>query len=416
MHITIFVYGTWGDLRPHVVLGTALQKLGHDVQVVGSPVYEDWVRERGLGFYALTTDINVFAKENASVMDVGIIKQLQMLRKHIPAIFTQMALETYEATRHSDVLITVEFGVALLFDILKVNNLKTILINPAPLNPTSNIAFVGMPSVPSWFPFRAWYNRMSYSVLHRIQWSTLASARNEIATKHLGISKSKFKDYEATLATIPALTCVSQHVFQRPSDWAEHFQVTGYLIDDDQDWTAPQDLVDFIEAGEAPVYIGFGSMPDSKSEATTQLIIEAVTQTKKRAVILTGWAGLRAERVPDTIHILDYAPHSWLFPQMSALIHHGGAGTTASGFRAGVPMMIVPHAGDQAYWGRTVHELGVGIKPIPRKKLSVEKLAEAIMTLTSSNVMRANAQTLSAKIEQENGLKENVRWVEKFLT
>ncbi len=415
MHITIFVYGTWGDLRPHVVLGAELLKAGHEVQVVGSPVYEDWVRERGLEFYALTTDVNVFSKENASIMDEGIIRQLQMVRQDMPVIFTQMALETYEASRNSDILITVEFGVALLFDILKVNNLKTILINPAPLNPTSEFAFVGMPSVPSWFPFKVWYNDLSYNLLHRIQSSTMAGARNDIATKHLGVPKSKFKEYEATLAKIPAITCVSQHIFQRPSDWAEHFQVTGYLIDDDPDWKAPQDLVDFIEAGEAPVYIGFGSMPNSKPEATTQLIIEAVQQTGKRAVILKGWAGLRADDSPDNIYILDYAPHSWLFPKMSALVHHGGAGTTASGFRAGVPMTIVPHQADQPYWGRTVFELGVGTKPIPRKKLSVDNLASAIRIMSSDESMRANAQELSGKIAQEDGLAESVAWVEKFL-
>ena len=415
MHITIFVYGTWGDLRPHVVLGAELLKAGHKVQVVGSPVYEDWVRERGLEFYALTTDVNVFSKENASIMDEGIIRQLQMVRQDMPVIFTQMALETYEATRNSDILITVEFGVALLFDILKVNNLKTILINPAPLNPTSEFAFVGMPSVPSWFPFKVWYNDLSYNLLHRIQWSTMAGARNDIATKHLGVPKSKFKEYEATLAKIPAITCVSQHIFQRPSDWAEHFQVTGYLIDDDPEWEAPQDLVDFIEAGEAPVYIGFGSMPNSKPEATTQLIIEAVQQTGKRAVILKGWAGFHADDSPDNIYILDYAPHSWLFPKMSALVHHGGAGTTASGFRAGVPMTIVPHQADQPYWGRTIFELGVGTKPIPRKKLSVNNLANAIRIMTSDETMRAKAQELSAKIAQEDGLAESVAWVEKFL-
>ncbi|MBC7869490.1 MAG: glycosyltransferase family 1 protein [Chitinophagaceae bacterium] len=415
MHISIFVYGTWGDIRPHVVLGMALQKAGHEVQVVASQGYEKWVRARNLGFYPLTTDVSIFAKENASIMDAGIIEQLQTARKVLNPILAQMGLEVLKATRESDVLMTVEFGVSLLFDVLRVNNLKTILINPAPLNPTSEVSFATMPSAPNWFPFSQGYNRFTYSIVQRLQWSVLGGARNELATKHLGLPKSKLRDFQTMLAATPALTTVSKHVFNRPTDWPEHFQVTGYLFDDEPEWTPPQELTDFLEAGEAPIYIGFGSMPDSKPEATTRTLIDAVQQASKRAVILKGWAGLGADNVPENIHILNYAPHSWLFPRMSAVIHHGGAGTTASGFRAGVPTVIIPHNADQPYWGRRVTELGVGAQMIPRKKLTVETLHHAIKTVTEDSRLRENAQILGRKIQQEDGLTEAVKWVEHYL-
>lgn len=414
MHITIFVYGTWGDIRPHVVLGRELQKAGHDVQVVGSPVYEEWVRARKLGFYPLTTDVNTFAKENAAIMDEGIIKQLQIVRKELPQIFTQMGSEVLAATRDSDVLMTVEFGIALVFDILKVNNLIPILINPAPLNPTRELASV-VPPAPGWFPFPGWYNRLSYNLVERLQWMVLGGARNTLATKHLGLPKSKFKDFQATLAVTPALTTVSKHLVQRPADWAEHFQVTGYLFDDDPEWTPPQELSDFLAAGAAPVYVGFGSMPDSKPEATTRMILDAVQQTGQRAIILTGWAGLGAEDVPENVHILKYAPHSWLFPKMAAVVHHGGSGTTASGFRAGVPTIIVPHNADQPYWGRRAKQLGVGTDPIPRKKLTAEKLAAAIKEATTNATMQARAQELGKKIAAEDGVGEAVKFIRNIL-
>ncbi|MCB9454124.1 MAG: glycosyltransferase, partial [Anaerolineaceae bacterium] len=135
MHITIFVYGTWGDIRPHVVLGMALQKAGHEVQVVASPEYEAWVHARNLGFHPLTYDTNIFIRENASLKDMSVMQQMRVVPKMLNPIMTQMGLETLEATRKSDVLMTVEFGVGLLFDVIRVNNLKTILINPAHLNP-----------------------------------------------------------------------------------------------------------------------------------------------------------------------------------------------------------------------------------------------------------------------------------------
>lgn len=414
MHISIFVYGTWGDLRPHVVLGMALQKAGHEVQIVASPGYEQWVRMRNLGFYPLTMDVNTFAKDNASVMDANIIGQLQIARKIMKPIMTQMGLEVLEATHNSDVLMTVEFGAALLFDIVRVNKLRTILINPAPLNPTSEFASA-MPPAPTWFPDKAKYNRFTYGVVQYAGWSVVGPARNEIATIRLGLPKSKFKDFQAMLAITPALTTVSKHVVQRPADWPEHFQVTGYLFDDDPDWTPPQDLIDFLGAGKAPVYIGFGSMPDGKPEATTRTIIEAVRRAGKRAVILTGWAGLGMDDVPENIHILKYAPHSWLFPHMAAVVHHGGSGTTASGLRAGVPTVIVPHNGDQPFWGRRVGELGVGTAPIPRKKLTADNLAVAISEATNNHTMQEEAVKLGEKIRAEDGLAEAVKWVEHYL-
>lgn len=413
MHITIFVYGTWGDIRPHVVLGQALQKIGHEVQVIASPGYEQWVRDRGLGFYPLTTDVNTFARENADLMDRGFISQLQTLRMRIAPIFTQMGLEVMEATRNSDVLMTVEFGASLLLDVIKANRLKPIFVNPAPINPTRASNTV-LPAKPKWFPFEGWYNRLGYSVLRQSSWRALAGGRNPL-TKQLGLPKSKYKDCRALVDASPALTTVSQHVFQRPADWGDHWQVTGFLFDDDPGWSPPQGLVDFLASGEAPVYIGFGSMPDTKPKATTDMIIDAIQRTGKRAIILTGWAGLGANDVPENIHILKYAPHSWLFPKMAAVVHHGGSGTTASGMRAGVPTVVVPHQGDQGFWGRTVQALGVGVAPIPRKKLTADNLAAAIMELTSNRTIQANARALGEKIQQEDGLTEAMQWMERFL-
>ncbi|MEZ4667953.1 MAG: glycosyltransferase [Anaerolineae bacterium] len=348
------------------------------------------------------------------MMDANPLKQLQIARSLLNPIFTEMGLEVLEATRYSDVLMTVEFGAALLFDVLHANKLKTILINPAPINPTREFA-TAMPPAPQWFPFPQWYNRMTYTMLERITWSVVGGPRNEIVTKHLGLPKSNFAAYRDMLAATPALTTVSKHVVQRPADWGKQFQVTGYLFDDDPNWQPPQDLSDFLAAGDPPVYIGFGSMPDSKPQATTRMIIDAVHKTGKRAVILTGWARLAADNLPSNIHILKYAPHSWLFPRMAAVVHHGGSGTTASGLRAGVPTTIVPHNGDQPYWGRRVVELGVGTKPIPRKKLTADNLAAAIIEATSNQAMRERAQELGKKIETEDGVGEAVKAVQQFL-
>jgi UDP:flavonoid glycosyltransferase YjiC (YdhE family) len=414
MHISIFVYGTWGDIRPHVVLGQALQKLGYEVQVVTSLGFEQWVRARNLDFYPLTTDANTFARANAGVLDENVFRQFQLMRQSMYPNLVQTGLEVLEATRKSDVLITGEFGISFLFDIIKVNKLRLLFINTFPLSFSRDVPSVITPPAPDWLPLPQLYNRMSHSMARRMQWLLFSGASRAIAQK-LGLPKSSYNEFQTFVDAAPALNVVSRYVFPRPSDWGDHWQVTGYLFDDDPDWSPPQDLVDFLEAGEAPVYIGFGSMPDSKPQATTRMIIEAVQKAGKRAVILKGWAGFGIDDMPDNIHVLKYAPHSWLFPRMAAVVHHGGAGTTASSFRAGVPTIVVPHTADQPYWGRRIQQLGVSTAPIPRKNLTADNLAAAITEATTSRALQANARALGEKICAEDGLAEAIKWVERFL-
>jgi UDP:flavonoid glycosyltransferase YjiC (YdhE family) len=139
-------------------------------------------------------------------------------------------------------------------------------------------------------------------------------------------------------------------------------------------------------------------------EAMLQLILQALARTQQRAIILSGWGGLRAASMPDTVFMVDSVPFSWLFPRVAAVVHHGGAGTTAAGFRAGVPSIIIPFFADQPFWGQRVMDLGVGPAPIPRKKLTAERLAQAIQTAVTDQILRERAADLGAKIRAEDGI------------
>jgi sterol 3beta-glucosyltransferase len=158
--------------------------------------------------------------------------------------------------------------------------------------------------------------------------------------------------------------------------------------------------------------VGFGSLSDSATaEQTTNLIVDALKRSGQRGILATGWNGMsKRDDLPETIYMLESAPHAWLFPRMAAVVHHGGAGTTAAGFRAGVPGIIIPHSNDQFAWGRRAYELRVGARPIPRKNLTAEKLADAIQYALSENV-KAAAQDLGRKIQGENGVESAVKVV-----
>lgn len=413
MRITLFAFGTWGDVRPFVVLGMGLQAAGHDVQVVASPGYGDWVRARGLGFHPLRDDVHRLVAQLSSRDVFNPVHQIQMVREVFPQILTRVGQDLLAAVRGADALLTVEFSLAAFLDVLPPE-LKTVLINPAPLTPTREFISAGAPP-PQLFPFPAFYNRLSYSFVRRMAWMLLSTPRNQLRKQHPGKRKHTFNAYQAALDAAPALTVVSKHVIARPADWADHQQITGYLFDDDPGWTPPPELTDFLAAGDPPVYIGFGSMPDSKPQATTRLFIDAARQAGRRVVILTGWAGMRADDAPESVYFLKYAPHNWLFPQMAAVVHHGGAGTTASGFRAGAPTVIVPHNADQPFWGRRAAELGVGTKPIRRGRLTAGKLAEALVEVTTNQSLRQKAAELGRKIEAEDGAGAAVKMIEVIL-
>jgi UDP:flavonoid glycosyltransferase YjiC (YdhE family) len=156
------------------------------------------------------------------------------------------------------------------------------------------------------------------------------------------------------------------------------------------------------------VYVGFGSMSSRDPQKTGHLVLEALARAQQRAVILCGWGGLQMTDLPPHTIAVDSVPFSWLFPRCAAVVHHGGAGTTAAGLRAGVPSIVIPFFADQPFWGRRVAELGVGPAPIPRKKLTAERLAQAIELAVGDRDMRRRAAELGAKIRAEDGVAQAV--------
>ncbi len=193
--------------------------------------------------------------------------------------------------------------------------------------------------------------------------------------------------------------------------------MTGYwFLDSPANWQPPQELVDFLKAGSPPVYIGFGSMSDSNPEALTKLVLDALAESGQRGVLIKGWGALSNADLPDHVFQIDSVPHDWLFPQMAAVVHHGGAGTTSAGLRAGVPSIIIPFAVDQPFWGQRVANLGVGTQPILRQELTAEKLTAAIKIATSDEAMKEKARILGQKISAENGVKQAVEIIHSHLS
>ena len=198
-----------------------------------------------------------------------------------------------------------------------------------------------------------------------------------------------------------AVVSCSNFVFSRPSDWNETIHQSGYwFVEELTDYTPSEELSQFLNSGDKPVYIGFGSVfHEDQRDALSKIIIGSLEKSGKRGII----CGMgKIDNLPKNVISVDSIPHSWLFERVSAVCHHGGAGTTAAGFKAGVPSIIIPFANDQFAWAHRAYDLGVGSKPIPRKKLNSHNLAEAINFALQDDIV-SNAKTLAKNIATENG-------------
>lgn len=197
----------------------------------------------------------------------------------------------------------------------------------------------------------------------------------------------------------------SPALIPKPADWGNHIDIAGfYFLNLASNFTPDPELAAFLEAGPPPVYIGFGSIVVDDPNGLTKTIFDAVAASGVRALVSKGWGGIGADSVgiPDGVYMLGNVPHDWLFKHVSAVCHHGGAGTTAAGINAGKPTIVVPFFGDQPFWGAMVARAGAGPDPIPYKKLTAEALAEAL-EFVSRPETQDRAKELGAKIREEQG-------------
>ncbi|MBC8171460.1 MAG: glycosyltransferase family 1 protein, partial [Anaerolineae bacterium] len=371
--------GTRGDVQPYIALGQGLKTAGYSVRVLTSDDFENLVTDAGLEFTSAGASIEEQLQSEAwrKVMESG--NFLAILRRMTAATKERahdLALKLPPLFEETDLIVAGMSGMGGVFSIAQKLKLPVIQAYVFPITPTS--AFPG-PLTPT-LSFGKVLNRLSFLPVRQMLWQSTRIA--DVTTrKELGMPPASFfGPYRALQRQhIPILYGYSKHVLPRPDDWDKNTHVTGYwFLEPPADWTPPADLVEFLQAGSPPVYIGFGSMGNRKPEDTTRLMLEALALSGQRGVLASGWGGMSQATLPDTVYMLKAVPHSWLFPQMAAVVHHGGAGTTAAGLQAGVPSIIVPFFGDQPFWGQRVAALGVGTAPIPRKNLTAEKLAQAI--------------------------------------
>jgi UDP:flavonoid glycosyltransferase YjiC (YdhE family) len=248
-------------------------------------------------------------------------------------------------------------------------------------------------------------------------WFMMRSTANTMRKERLGMPSAPFfmPSNQPGIARGPVLYGFSPEVLPRSPDWGDDVEITGYwFADEPEGWTPPPALEQFIARGSKPVCIGFGSMSQRDPAATTRIVLDAIAQSGQRAILIAGWGGLKSNDLPENVFQIDSIHHSWLYPKMAAVVHHGGAGTTSAGLRAGVPSIVVPFHGDQPFWGKCIENLGVGPAPVPRNRLTAERLAKAIQIAVTDPSIATRAAEIGAKIRKEDGITRAVEAIERI--
>ena len=418
MHVFITTLGSRGDVQPYVALGVGLQDAGHRVTLSTAARFSPLIEGRGLGVGPTTDGLLDLIGSDLGKGAVESLSSLWSAATQLPALVR--AAGPLQRDLIADSWAAVQDAAPDL-----------VVYHPKAYWGPSFADALGVPVVlaplqPFFVPTGAWpamgfpqaklgpaYNRLTHRAVLAL---TAAGTDRYLRTwrRDHGVPD---RPRGASLldtprgAPIPTMFGYSSLVVPTPDDWPAQTTTTGFWTLDAPDWAPSGPLAAFLDAGPPPVYVGFGSMAGRDPSRTARTVVAALQRAGARGLLATGWGGLDAADLPGSVFPIGHAPHDGLFPRCAAVVHHGGAGTTAAGLRAGRPTVVCPFFGDQPFWGRRVEALGVGPAAIPQARLTPERLADAVLAAGADGV-RQRAGALGERLRAEDGVGGAVQFVE----
>jgi len=400
MRFALAAEGSRGDVQPMLGLAAGLVARGQEVVVCAPPDLRHLVEGRGLDFRPLGTDIHRFLGEHADALRRGPVVSMRLAKK----LFGRFLKEQFEALPRAAAGADVIIGAGVQFAGSSIAEAWGIPYRPVAYCP---VLFRSGDYPPPVLPNQSlprWFNRMAWDAFLRFNEWVLRSDLNQHRAA-LGLDPVP-NTYRYMISAHPLLAA-DEALAPAPDDLSVPVEQVGYLLPKDET-PLPEKLELFLEAGPPPVYLGFGSMMDPDPAGTTRLLLDAALRAGCRAILSKGWAGLGNGPLPESVFAAGPLPHANLFPRLAAVVHHGGAGTTATASRSGVPQIVVPHLLDQYYWGRRAHLLGVAPPPLHRLKLTASRLAELISATLDNEVMADRAEELAVKLRVTNPIESAV--------
>jgi len=389
-----------------LVLARALQQRGHQVILCGTPGSSSWAQEMRIPFQPSGLDMQQFAQTHDDIHTSSLKLIMRLWRVRHEEVRDQFRA-VQEAAAGADLIVSAgtQFAAGSVASHTGATHVAVYYV-PTTLPSASHAPFM----VP-WFGAPPWVNRLLWKCDVRFTMAMLGRSLNE-QRRLLGLPPAR--NFHHAYAPQHRLLAADPELCPLPEDLRDRCVQTGAITLTD-DATLPADVDAFIRAGSAPIYLGFGSMVNRDAARTTRTLLDAIQAAGVRAILSKGWAGLGEGELPPSCLTVGPLPHAALFPRMAAIVHHGGAGTTAAAARAGVPQIIVPHIGDQFYFGHRVTTLGLGPSPIPRPKLTAARLAAAVQLAVTSDLTQHRARAMAKQLSARRGVVETVAFLERLL-
>jgi UDP:flavonoid glycosyltransferase YjiC (YdhE family) len=403
----VATYGTEGDARPLAALCRGLMDAGHEARLLADAATLGSAEALHVPTTPLAGDIRGTLSRDHAVSGVvarggGFADTARALAK-IANANTEAWLRTIiEAGENCDAIVVAGLAAFVGFSAAEYLGARAIGAGMIPITPTGAFASPFLP--PKRVP--RLLNRVSHRFVNAMLWRAFRDRTNAArALFNLPPRRTVWTEQ-------PMIYGVSPHLLPPPADWPSDVHLCGQWLAPSANWMPPAALVNFLDAGEAPLYVGFGSMPGFDNARLLDVLIRALDG--RRALYSRGWSGIDPKALPDNVLVIGETPHDWLFPRTSAVVHHGGSGTSHSAARASVPSIVTPFAGDQFFWAERLRQAGVAPAAADGRRPNAEAFARALDAVATAP-MRDRARALGEAMRAENGIADAIRTLERLV-
>ncbi|WP_298489952.1 glycosyltransferase [uncultured Chloroflexus sp.] len=409
MRVLMFTYGSRGDVQPFVALGATLRAAGHQPVLAAPARFSQLAAEHQIAFVPLPGDIEHLTRQIADEARGRPLRLISIIYRFALPLGAEVARRIRHAAKSADLIVHTFLTVALGHLYAQHYGIPECAVDLFPFfDPPAELANLMWPTTRMDFRWR----RLSHVFAHRVFRASQSVTYHILRQLNPDIGPPRLP-WAAPGRAIPLLLAYSKALV--PPGTAPLSRQTGPWYLHQPHWQPPPDLANFLASGPPPVVVSFGSMASREAPRMATIIIETLQRTGQRGIVQHGWSNLLPKWTPDYIYLAGDIPHDWLLPKAAAMIHHGGAGTTAAALRAGLPAVIVPFAADQPFWAWRAHLTGANPAPLPVGELTVERLSAALQQALSPT-HRARAADIARQMRSEGGVMAAVEQLEQWVT